>query len=60
MATERQYNTAVFILRALQAGLRIEDLGMLEIGTVTDIIIESGNDHAEYSYVATQEDFNRF
>ena len=50
----------MFILRALQAGLRIEDLGMLEIGTVTDIIIESGNDHAEYSYVATQEDFNRF
>lgn len=48
------------MLRALQAGLRVEDLGMLDIGTVTDIIIESGNDHAEYAYVATQADFDRF
>lgn len=53
-------NTAVYMLRALQLGLSTADLENLEVGTVMDMIIESGNDNAHYDTVATQEDFNRF
>lgn len=53
-------NGAIFTLRALQAGLRLSDLDELEEGQVLDIIIESGNDSAEYDYMATQEDMDRF
>lgn len=51
---------ALFMLRALQVGLRLSDLDDLEEGQVLDIIIESGNDSAEYDYEATQEDMDRF
>ncbi len=51
---------ALFLLRALQVGLRLSDLDELEEGQVADIIIESGNDSAEYDYVATQEDMDAF
>lgn len=51
---------ALFLLRALQVGLRLSDLDELEEGQVADIIIESGNDSAEYDFVATQEDMDAF
>lgn len=51
---------ALFTLRALQVGLRLSDLDELEEGQVMDIIIESGNDSAEYDFVATQEDMDDF
>lgn len=51
---------ALFMLRALQVGLRLSDLDDLEEGQVLDIIIESGNDSAEYDYEATQEDMDAF
>lgn len=53
-------NGAIFMLRALQAGLRLSELDELEEGQVLDIIIESGNDSAEYDLEATQEDMDRF
>lgn len=58
--TEREYNTAVFLLRCSQIGISVTDLDALDYGTAVDMIIESGNDHEEYDYIATQEDFDRF
>lgn len=58
--TERPYNTAVFILRALQAGLTLDDLNAMETGEITDIVIESNNDHENYRQLATQADFDKF
>lgn len=53
-------NTSLFLLRAIQVGLSMNDLDNLDYGDVIDIIIESGNDHEEYAEVATQEDFDAF
>lgn len=50
----------LFLLRAVQMGLRIPDLDGLEYGTVIDMMIESGNDVYEYKTVATQADFDKF
>lgn len=58
--TERRFTTALFVLRALQAGLTLRDLDEMESGEVTDIIIEQGNDNCEYQQIATQEDFDKF
>lgn len=57
---DRQFNTAVFILRALQVGLQLADLDFLEFGEVMDIITERANDDAKYNQVASQADFDRF
>lgn len=40
--------------------MSIADTDLLTIGEIFDIFTESGNDKAEYSYVAGQEDFDRF
>lgn len=52
--------TGLFLLRAYQMGLKIDDLDGLEYGTVIDMMIEAGNDGCEYRQVATQDDFDRF
>lgn len=52
--------TALFLLRAVQMGLKMDDLDCLEYGTVIDMMTEAGNDGEAYDFVATQEDFNRF
>jgi hypothetical protein len=57
---DRQFNTALFILRALQVGLQLADLDVLETGEVMDIITERANDDAKYNQVASQADFDRF
>ena len=53
-------NTALYLLRALQIGLRLSDLECLTYGTVMDLVTESGNDQAEYTVLADQSDFDRF
>lgn len=53
-------NTALFLLRAIQLGLSINDLEHLEYADVMDLMIESGNDHCEYRELAGQEDFDKF
>jgi hypothetical protein len=58
--TERELNTALFLLRCFQTNIRIEDLDNLDVGMVFDILTEAGNDNAEYDIKATQEDFNNF
>ena len=52
--------TALFLLRASQIGISIRDLDLLTIGMVTDMMIEAGNDHCDYEYLPTQEDFDKF
>ena len=52
--------TALFVLRAAQMGLCLDDLDGLEYGVVVDMMIEAGNDGCEYQQLATQEDFDRF
>lgn len=52
--------TALFLLRAIQSGLSLDDLDCMEVGMVYDIMIESANDDAKYNYIATQEDFDRW
>lgn len=41
-------------------GLTLDDLDGLEYGMIIDMMTETGNDEANYNYVATQEDFDRW
>ena len=50
----------MFMLRCAELGLSAEDLGSMSVGMVYDLLIERANDHEQYSYRATQEDFDRF
>jgi hypothetical protein len=52
--------TALFLLRAFELGLHVEDLDSLEYGVVLDMMTEASNDDCEYNTIATQEDFDRF
>lgn len=52
--------TPLFLLRCVQMGLSIQDLEYLTIGLVEDMFTEQGNDKCEYSFRATQEDFDKF
>lgn len=53
-------NTAVYLLRAAQLGLSMNDLENMEEGLVVDMMTESVNDTAEYHQMASQEDMDRF
>ena len=48
------------MLRCLQIGLKPSDLPFFDYGEVMDLFVEAENDNAEYNYLATQEDFDRF
>ncbi|MBR3376313.1 MAG: hypothetical protein IKH82_03255 [Clostridiales bacterium] len=54
--------TALYILRAKQLGLTIEEMDLLSEGMIYDMITESQNDTVEdaYTELATQEDFDNF
>ena len=52
--------TALFMLRCLQVGLRLDDLDELDIGMVKDMFVEMSNDHEKWDTVATQADFDAF
>lgn len=58
--TEREWNLPLFLLRAIQVGLTLDDLDVLDYGEVVDIITESANDEYPYKALATQADFDRF
>lgn len=51
---------ALFALRCKEAGLTFSELDEVQIGFVFDMMIERGNDSAEYNRIATQDDFDRF
>lgn len=50
----------LFLLRAAQMGLTLDDMDGLEYGTIMDMMTESSNDGTTYDYVASQEDFDAF
>lgn len=50
----------MFLLRAVQMGLTLDDLDGLEYGLIVDMMTESSNDDYPYKQVATQEDFDAF
>ena len=58
--TSRPSNTALFILRAVQLGLSVVDMDALTMGMIVDMQTEAANDHEEYAYKATKDDFMRF
>lgn len=51
--------TALYLLRAKQLNLSLDDLAFLEQWQVIDMIIESGNDHYDYPIKGTKKDFER-
>lgn len=53
-------NTALFTLRCVQMGLRLDDLDHIDYGFALDMIIESGNDSCKYREIASQADFDAF
>ena len=58
--TERPYTTALFVLRALEAGIPISDLDFFDMGDIYDILAEHANDRETYARTATQEDMDKF
>lgn len=55
---DREMNTALYVLRAVQSGVSICDLKSISYGLVLDMIIEANNDNYEYDYIATQADID--
>ena len=53
-------NTPLYLLRAIQLGLHMDDMEKLEYGTVVDMFTESANDQGEYREMANQSDFDKF
>ena len=53
-------STALFVLRAKQIGLTLDEMDELDFGFVLDMFTESVNDNFDYKQVATQADFERF
>ena len=59
--TDREPNTAMYLLRCVQLGLSISDLELLEIGMVYDMLTEAENDGWDgWRQKATQADFDKF
>lgn len=52
--------TPLFLLRCVQLGLSMSDLGLLTIGLINDMYAESRNDEFPYAEIADQERFDRF
>ena len=50
---------ALFMLRSVQLGLSISDLDLVTMGTVFDMISESGRDSLEWREYANQADMDR-
>ena len=57
---DRPYNTALYLLRCIEAGIALPDLDFFEVGEIMDILTERGNDGESYDRIATQEDMDRF
>ena len=53
-------NTALFLLRAVELGLSMNDLDDLTIGMVLDMTTEKANDEYDWKVLATQDDMNQF
>lgn len=58
--TEREWTSALFLLRSVELGLSMEDLNHVTFGMVMDMYNERSNDTIEYKELATQEDMDNF
>ena len=56
---DREVNTALYLLRAVQVGISLHDLDLISMGTVQDMFIESLNDEYDYPQMATAEDMRK-
>lgn len=56
---DREVNTALYLLRAVQCGISLKDLDLVSMGTVNDMLTESANDEYDYPQKATQADIAR-
>lgn len=52
--------TPLFLLRCVQIGLSISELGLLTIGLVNDMYAEMDMDDYPFAEIATQEQMDRF
>ena len=52
--------TPLFLLRCVQLGISIRDLGLLPSGPAHSMYSEGSNSGCTYATLATQEDFDRF
>lgn len=52
--------SALFLLRAKEIGLSLEELDLLTVGAVVDLIVEKSNDHFDYPQQMTQGDIDKF
>lgn len=57
---DREYNTALYLLRCAEIGLSQIDLDVLTYGMVLDMFTERANDDYKYPYKATQTDINKY
>lgn len=48
----------LYMLRAKQLHLTMDDMGQLDIGDIFDMFTEMANDNYKYPFKATQADFN--
>lgn len=48
------------MLRCAELGLSDDALSGMTMGMVYDLLTEKANDHEEYPYMATQEDYDKF
>lgn len=48
------------MLRYKELGLTLDEIDELDMGLITDMLIEKSNDDYEYPIIAGQEEFNKF
>ena len=53
-------STALFLLRAKQAGFSFDELSLMSVGFMNEILTESSNDSYDYPLKATQSDIDSF
>lgn len=53
-------STALFLLRAKQAGFSFDELSLMSVGFMNEILTESSNDSFDYPLKATQSDIDSF
>lgn len=48
------------MLRALELGISIQDMDMIDLCQLGDMLIERSNDDYDYNVIAGQDDFDKF
>lgn len=56
---DREFTTALLLLRAVRLGVPLGDLDRLTIGMLNDMYTEAANDELDWPTLATQEDMDR-